>query len=98
MLKPQKQVGQVGQVGSASVTSGQVDQGDQVGRVAGLPATLVQRIRAEFLEMPGLSVTFWQAMRLWNLDELVCRSVLDVLVQGGFLTETRHGAFRRTEG
>ena len=31
--------------------------------------------------MPGLSVTFWQAMRLWNLDEQVCRAVLDVLVQ-----------------
>jgi hypothetical protein len=82
MLEPRKQVGSVG----------------QVGRVAGLPPTLVQRIRAEFLEMPGLSLTFWQAMRLWNLDELVCRSVLDALVQGGFLTETRQGAFRRTGG
>jgi len=92
MLEPRKQVGQVG---SGSVALGPVGQ---VGRVAGLPPTLVQRIRAEFLEMPGLSLTFWQAMRLWNLDELVCRSVPDVLVQGGFLTETRQGAFRRTGG
>ena len=55
---------------------------------------LTQRIRAEFLEMPGLSVTCWQAMRLWNLDEQVCRAVLDVLVRGGFLTETRKGALQ----
>ena len=48
--------------------------------------------------MPGLSVTVWQATRLWNLDVQVCREVLDVLVQGGFLTETRHGAFRRVGG
>ena len=82
MLEPRKQVGSVG----------------QVGRVAGLPPTLVQRIRAEFLEMPGLSLTFWQAMRLWNLEARVCLGVLDVLVQSGFLTETRQGAFRRTGG
>ncbi len=36
--------------------------------------------------MPGLSVTFWQAMRLWDLDQRVRRAVLDALVQGGFLT------------
>jgi hypothetical protein len=77
---------------------GQVEQVGQVDQVGDLPQTLVQRVRAEFLEMPGLSVTFWQAMRLWNLDERVCRSVLDVLVECGFLTETRRGAFRRVGG
>ncbi len=59
---------------------------------------LRDEVQAEFLEMPGLSVTFWQAMRLWNLDEHVCRAVLDQLLQGGFLTQTRHGAFRRVGG
>ena len=88
MLKPRTQIGQVDRAGRV----------DQVGQVADVPSTLVQRIRAEFLEMPGLSVTFWQAMRLWDLDERVCRAVLDALVQGGFLTETRHGAFRRVGG
>ena len=48
--------------------------------------------------MPGLSVTFWQAMRLWNLEAPVCQAVLDALVQGGFLMQTRHGAFRRVGG
>ncbi len=93
MAKPK-----VGQVRSGWGGLGQVVPGGQVGQVADLPQTLIQRVRAEFLEMPGLSVTVWQAMRLWDLDARVCREVLDVLVQGGFLTETRHGAFRRAGG
>jgi hypothetical protein len=76
----------------------QVDRVGQVGWVGQVVPALAQRVRAEFLEMPGLSVTFWQAMRLWNLEEQVCRAVLDVLVRGGFLTETRNGAFRRVGG
>ena len=79
----------VGHVEPGSVGSGQVE---------GPSRLLLQRVRAEFIEMPGLSVTVWQATRLWNLDEHVCRAVLDLLVQGGFLTETRHGAFRRVGG
>jgi len=79
----------VGDVGPGSVGLGQVE---------GVSRLLLQRIRAEFMEMPGLSVTVWQATRLWNLDEHVCRAVLDLLVQGGFLTETRQGAFRRGGG
>ena len=55
-------------------------------------------IRGEYLEMPGLSLTFRQAMRLWHLDAASCRRVLDELVGSGFLTETRHGAYRRLQG
>ena len=29
---------------------------------------LVQRVRGEFREMPGLRLTFAQACRLWQLD------------------------------
>jgi hypothetical protein len=29
-------------------------------------AAIVRVVRGEFLEMPGLSLTFRQAMRLWN--------------------------------
>jgi hypothetical protein len=61
-------------------------------------AHMARMIRGEYLEMPGLSLTFLQAMRLWNLDAASCRHVLDELVGAGFLTETRHGAFRRLEG
>jgi hypothetical protein len=70
----------------------------RLGQVGEVPQELTQRIRAEYLEMPGLTLTLWQAMRLWNLDARVCLAVLDRLVQSGFLTETRHGAFRRMGG
>ena len=50
---------------------------------------LVGRIRAEFLEMPGLRLTVAQASRLWGLDEGACRHVIDVLVGSSFLRWTR---------
>lgn len=55
-------------------------------------------VRGEYLEMPGLSLTLRQAMRLWHLDAVSCRRVFDALVGSGFLTETRHGAYRRLGG
>ena len=58
-------------------------------------SALIRRIRAEFLEMPDLMVTRWQATRLWNLDPLECGHALETLVRRSFLTETRHGAYRR---
>jgi hypothetical protein len=61
-------------------------------------ARLAHIVRGDYLEMPGLSLTFRQAMRLWNLDHERCRRVLEGLVHAGFLTETRHGLYRRIEG
>lgn len=58
----------------------------------------LQVIRAEYLEMPGLSLTLPQAMRFWGLDETVCRSLLDALVAAGFLTLTGSGQYRRAGG
>lgn len=48
-------------------------------------ARLIRRARGEFLEMPGLRLTFQQARRLWGLDEETCASLLDTLVVSGFL-------------
>jgi hypothetical protein len=56
-------------------------------------STLVDRIRGEFNEMPGLKLTMAQACRLWNVREAICRSAIDVLVSEGFLRETASGAF-----
>ncbi len=47
--------------------------------------TLVTRVRAEFIEMPGLRLTMKQATRLWGMDDTVCRSVVESLVQASFL-------------
>jgi hypothetical protein len=56
---------------------------------------LVGRIRAEFLEMPGLRLTVAQASRLWGLDEGACRNVIDVLVGSSFLRWTTGGMLTR---
>jgi hypothetical protein len=43
------------------------------------------RIRAEYLEMPGMRLTAEQVMRLCGVDVAVCRTVLDDLVRARFL-------------
>jgi hypothetical protein len=59
---------------------------------------VVQRVRGEFLEMPGLRLTPQQARRLWRLDESACEKVLGALVADRFLARTRDGAFVRHDG
>ena len=58
---------------------------------------LVGRIRAEFLEMPGLRLTVTQASRLWGLDEGSCKRVIDVLIGTSFLRWTPTGTVARTD-
>jgi hypothetical protein len=55
----------------------------------------VHRVRSEFLEMPGLSLTFTQACRLWALDERACGRVLQDLVAEGFLAVSARGHYVR---
>jgi len=57
----------------------------------------VTRARAEFLEMPGLTLTAGQATRLFALDADLCESVLAALVESRFLMRTRTAAFTRSE-
>jgi hypothetical protein len=57
-------------------------------------ADLVSLIRAEYLEMPGLSVTLAQAARLWNVDRRQCLDVLDALTKEGFLYRARESYVR----
>ena len=59
----------------------------------GISPDLLQRIRGEFLEMPGMKLTAAQACRLWNLKEAPCRDALDALIAEGFLIRTLSGAF-----
>ena len=56
---------------------------------------LVDRVREEYLEMPGLSLTLMQGCRLWAVDRDRCRMVLDILIDRGFLTRTSDGRFLR---
>ena len=54
---------------------------------------LVQRVRGEFREMPGLRLTFGQACRLWQMDPTTCRLVLERLTRDGVLLQTRNGHY-----
>jgi hypothetical protein len=55
----------------------------------------VERVRGEFLEMPGLRLTVAQAARLWGLDVTACEEVLDVLIRSSFLKKTPSGTVTR---
>ena len=59
---------------------------------------VLQRIQGEFVEMPGLRLTAAQAQRLWGLERDVCDALLGALVDAKFLSQTRDGAFIRTDG
>ena len=56
---------------------------------------LARVVRAEYAEMPGLSVTLAQAQRLWGVDESTCRRVFDGLVARGVLRRTAKGCYVR---
>jgi hypothetical protein len=58
--------------------------------------SVVERIRAEFEEMPGLILTMPQAARFFGIDQDVTRSVMDRLVSSAYLRWTRGGALART--
>jgi hypothetical protein len=59
--------------------------------------TVIERVRAEFLEMPGMHLTFAQASRLFGLDATACQYVIDVLVKASFLRWTSAGMIARCE-
>ena len=57
--------------------------------------SIAERIRGEFREMPGLTLTVAQARRLWSLDPTTCSAVLNQLVETGFLCRRADGAYGR---
>jgi hypothetical protein len=60
-------------------------------------AQLLRRAQAEYMEMPGLTLTYEQAVRLWACHPVVCRAVLEALVDSHFLVRTRRAAFARSD-
>lgn len=49
---------------------------------------ILDRMRAEYEESPGLSLTERQARRLWGLDAEMCASLLRELVDEHYLKRT----------
>ncbi len=60
-----------------------------------LMSSVIERIRAEYVEMPGLSMTLPQAARLWGLSTPRPERLLSTLVRSGFLLCDRTGLYRR---
>ena len=63
------------------------------------PETALTRVRAEYLEMPGLRLTLEQAQRLCGVERTLCQMVLDALVDTHFLCLKPNGVYARvTDG
>ena len=56
---------------------------------------ILHRICGEFLEMPGLRLTFRQAQRLWGLDADTCAQLLQSLTDDHFLCQRGDGTYGR---
>jgi hypothetical protein len=56
---------------------------------------ILERLRAEFLEMPGLRLTAQQVHRLCGVEQAMCRAVLEALVEEKFLCAKNDGTYAR---
>jgi len=57
--------------------------------------TVIERLRAEFMEMPGLRLTSKQVQRLCGVEPRVCDVVLSALVDEEFLCAKSDGTYAR---
>ena len=69
--------------------------GDARGELRDL-GPLLDRVRAEYREMPGLCLSSSQAARLWGLSPHRCASVLHALIAHGDLMCTPDGRYVAT--
>jgi len=67
-----------------------------IGTTSGAIRSLMERVQAEYVEMPGLSVTLPQAQRLWAVDQRTCAEVFSRLIRSGMLRMTTKGRFVRS--
>jgi hypothetical protein len=58
---------------------------------------LLERIRGEYLEMPGLRLRAEQLQRLCGVERAMCKMVLDALVETKFLRMKSDGTYARSE-
>jgi hypothetical protein len=66
---------------------------------ASLPEGLLERIRAEYLEMPGWCLTLEQMQCLDIVERTLCKRVLDALVDAKLLCVKPDGTYARlTDG
>ena len=56
---------------------------------------VIERVRAEYLEMPGLRLKAEQVQRLCGIERTSCQAVLDTLVSAKFLYLKADGHYAR---
>jgi hypothetical protein len=56
---------------------------------------VLTRLRAEYMEMPGLRLNARQVQRLCGIDQTICQAVLDALVDAKFLSVKSDGSYAR---
>lgn len=56
---------------------------------------LVERVRSEYRDLPGLRLTLAQASRLWAVPPDECRAALNALVASGDLYQDERGQYAR---
>src|SRR5436309_14574577 len=54
-----------------------------------------ERLRAEFIEMPGLRLRAEQVQRLCGVERILCQTVLNELVSANFLLLKADGHYER---
>jgi hypothetical protein len=59
---------------------------------------VLNRVRSEYIEMPGLTLKSEQVQRLCGIDHTACKVVLDALVDAGFLALRDDGSYLRSRG
>ena len=55
----------------------------------------LERVRAEYLEMPGMNLKLEQVQRLCGIERSLCKGVLDALVEARFLRVRSDGSYVR---
>ena len=60
-----------------------------------LDRRVLERLRGEFLEMPGLKLRVDQVQRLCGIEQTMCKLVLDALVKVDFLSLRSDGTYVR---
>ena len=64
--------------------------------VAALPTNLdALRVRSEFLDLPGLTLSVPQVARMLGLRKQHAAAILDTMVSEHFLTQTPGGSYHR---
>ena len=67
-----------------------------ISRLASI-ADVLQRVRDEYEDMPGLRLTPSQAQRLFGLEPAACAASLDALLNENFLYRNGDGVFVRAK-